>query len=286
MLRMLFSCLVLIVWLHGMSPQGHAGSIAWQSDYTEAKAEAEVAKRLLLVWFFDPTEDNRRFADEVLADSEISQRIAELCVSVKVPLDATRVVDDQPQRLLAHAAFHDLHGRPGLAIIDQTDSSSPHFGRVVSIYPLDKNDLTAERMGVLLDLPPGSLTQRTLIFAVRTHRDRPASATSDMLPLLADESSQHAVHQASICLQGHHGWDQRFHSINARLPTGMVAYEVCAESWPGQTLLDAAEECVDSWRQSSGHWNQVSRRAECYGYDMRRGANGVWYAAGIFARRR
>ena len=31
-------------------------------------------------------------------------------------------------------------------------------------------------MAVILDLPPGTLTQRTLIYAVRTHPERPASA--------------------------------------------------------------------------------------------------------------
>jgi uncharacterized protein YkwD len=107
-----------------------------------------------------------------------------------------------------------------------------------------------------------------------------------MHPLLATEAARHSQHQASINVQGHHGWDARFQNINARLPAGHVSYEVCSESWPGQSLLDAAEECVDSWSQSSGHWGQVSRQAEYYGYDMRRGTNGVWYATGIFGRRR
>jgi hypothetical protein len=114
----------------------------------------------------------------------------------------------------------------------------------------------------------------------------PASASGHMHPLLSVEAQKHSIHQARIHLQGHHGWDARFQAINARLPAGHVAYEVCSESWPGQTMLDAAEECVDSWRQSSGHWGQVSRQASYYGYDMRLGRNGVWYATGIFGRRR
>jgi hypothetical protein len=146
--------------------------------------------------------------------------------------------------------------------------------------------MTAEEFSILLELPAGSLTQRTLIFAIRTHPERPASTTAELLPLLADEASRHAQHQANIRLQGHHGWSERFHSINARLPAGLIAYEVCAESWPGQSLVQAAEECVDSWHQSSGHWRQVSTRPEYYGYDLRRGTNGVWYATGILARRK
>ena len=129
----------------------------------------------------------------------------------------------------------------------------------------------------------GSLTQRTLIFAVRTHPERPASATGHFSYVLARESESHAWHQAHITLQGHHNWNSRFHSINAELPGGLLAKEVCAESWPGQNLLEAAEECVHSWRQSSGHWDAVRSEHVLFAYDMKRGANGIWYAAGIFA---
>ncbi len=265
-----------------------AAQTPWQTDYRASNEEARTAHKLTLIWFFDPgdAEENSRFQADVLDQPAIAERIAATCVAVKLPLDEPLVVDGRTTKLLAHPAFSDLHAGPGVAIIDQRDSSSKHFGRVVSVFPHRRGPIAAEQLAVLLDLPAGSLTQRTLIFAVRTHRDRPGSADGGMLPLLAGEAEKHAIHQASIGLQGHHGWNQRFHSINARLPAGLVAYEVCSESWPGQSLVEAAEECVDSWRQSSGHWNQVSRQADHYGYDMQRGAGGVWYATGIFGRRR
>ena len=53
-----------------------------------------------------------------------------------------------------------------------------------------------------LYLPRGTLTQRTLIFAVRSHAESPASTTGDFSPILARESESHARHQASITLQG------------------------------------------------------------------------------------
>ena len=140
------------------------------------------------------------------------------------------------------------------------------------------------RLAALLDLPLGTLTQRTLIFAVRTHPEQPSSARSHLSPLLAQETESHAYYQASITLQGHHHWESRFHAINARLPAGLLAQEVCAESWPGQTLVEAADDCVHAWRQSPGHWEAVRSRHALFGYDMQRGANGIWYATGIFAR--
>ena len=84
--------------------------------------------------------------------------------------------------------------------------------------------------------------------------------------------------------QGHHNWQNRFERINAKLSAGLLAQEVCAESWPGQGLLEAARECVHSWRQSPGHWDAVKTQHPVFGYDMQRGANGVWYATGIFGR--
>ena len=101
--------------------------------------------------------------------------------------------------------------------------------------------ISADRMAALLDLPLGTLTQRTLTFAVRTHPEQPASAASHLSPLLARETESHSLHQASIALQGHHHWEGRFHAINARLPAGLLAREVCAESWPGQSLVEAAD---------------------------------------------
>lgn len=261
--------------------------VTWLSDYRAACDEARASSKLVLVWFCDAAASPRddAFQREVLSQPSIERRIAQSCIAVQVPLDAQAPSEGKQVALLKHEAFAEMQGRAGLAVVDLTDKASPHYGRVVSVYPFARRCIAADELIALLDLPAGSLTERTLIFAVCTHRDRPQSAASGHHRLLAHETSQHSQHQANLTLQGHHQWERRFHGINARLP-GTVAYEVCAESWPGQPLVEAAEECVDSWRQSSGHWGQVSRQAEHFGYDMRRGRNGVWYATGIFARRR
>jgi hypothetical protein len=185
------------------------------------------------------------------------------------------------QRLMAHPAFADLHERPGVAVIDMRDKTSRHFHRVVSILPFTESTTVGE-LRELLRLPTGSLSQRTLILAVRTHPDSPESARHAFTPLLADECESHAEYQAELGVQGHHDWETRFHRIAGRLGDGQVPQEVCAESWPGQTLWDAAKECVSSWRQSPGHWNAVRTPHPVFGFDMKRGRNGVWYSVGIF----
>jgi len=249
----------------------------------QAKAEG----KMLLLWFADDRDasNNTAFDRDVLQSKPIADRLGNF-ISVKLPLGATVMESGKPITLLKHPSFAELLGQPGLAIIDQRDPNSPHFGRVVSVYPFTKGPISRDRLAVLLDLPTGTLTQRTMIFAVRTHPLRPQSAWSEKSDMLTSETQQHSTYQAAIHRQGHHRWDQRFHQINARLPQSLVANEVCAESWPGQNLVEAAEDCVDCWRQSPGHWDHVRRRHAMFGYDIKRGRNGIWYATGIFASRR
>src|SRR5215475_6391754 len=112
-----------------------------------------------------------------------------------------------------------------------SDEQSPLFRQVISIYSFARGPLSSEKLSLLLDLPRGTLTQRTLILAVRSHSEHPASTTGHFSQILARETENHSSHQASISLQGHHNWENRFHAINAQLPSGLLAREVCAESW-------------------------------------------------------
>lgn len=277
-------CLALIV-LGIVASRGLGGEI-WQTDYFAAREAAVTDGKSLLVWFHP---DKLQAADMEFERTLVAQRFAaarESLVCVKVAKSTKVEIKGEPVWLLGHPAFAELLKSPGLAIIDLRDKASAHYGNVVSVYPFRSGKpIAQDKLQVLLELPTGTLTQRTLIFAVRTHADKPQSTTGIFDPLLASETQKHSVHQASITLQGHHNWERRFQLISARLPDRLLAQEVCAESWPGQNLVEAAEECVHSWRQSSGHWNAVSSAHPRYGYDMKRGKNGVWYATGIFGRR-
>ncbi|MDX1944713.1 MAG: hypothetical protein SFU86_04835 [Pirellulaceae bacterium] len=284
------SALVWLVWATLAISTANAESvapIAWQSDYGAAMDEARFSRKFLLVWFHNPqwSAEDAKFAAAVFEQPDIAERLAKSCIAIKLPVDAKSFASGEEITLLKHGAFRELLDLPGVAMIDLRDKASPHFGRVVSIFPFQERYITREQLRVMLDLPTGTLTQRTLIWAVRTHPERPASASTDLHEVLETETQKHSIHQASITLQGHHNWGSRFHSINSRLPDGLVSQEVCAESWPGQNLVEAAEECVHSWRQSSGHWDAVSRQHVYFSYDMQLGTNGVWYATGIFAQR-
>jgi len=171
-------------------------------------------------------------------------------------------------------------------MIDFRERNSPNWNMVVTQMPFAAIGFPdPHHLSMILDLPPGTLTQRTLIYAVRMHPEGPASASGNVDPILCDEAAKHSQHQADLCVQGHHQWGPRFQRISYRMSNGLTPKEVCAESWPGEDLVDAAIECVHSWRQSPGHWSAVRRHHPRFAFDMKRGRNGVWYATGLFANR-
>jgi len=266
--------------------QAKVPPLRWAADYFQAVETATRRQQLLLIMFRTPGACplGDRFEKETLSDAEIRFRLARM-VCLKLPLDATVLEGNRRVVLIEHPAFAEMQHLPGLAIVDYAHGDPRLYGQVVSVFPfLERQVYSVEQMKAILDLPAGTLTQRTLIYAVRTHPERPASAYGQFDPALAAEAESHSQYQARLMRQGHHFWESRFHRINARLPAGCAAFEVCAESWPGQGLLQAAVECVRCWRLSPGHWRSVSSPCHVYGYDMHRGANGVWYATGIFGR--
>lgn len=261
--------------------------IPWMNDYAKAMAEADLRNKMLFIYFCDDCGDGvcNRFKAETLDDPQVQRKLRDY-VCVQVSMNEKIKIGGKEIKLLEHEAYQEMLGRPGIAIVDYRTGGAKLRGAVVSMFPItEKLWYTPERMAVILNLPPGTLTQRTLIYAVRIHPDRPASANSELSADLVDEAQSHSQYQAAIRLQGHHQWDSRFQRIIGRLPGGLSAREVCAESWPGEHLVEAAIECVRCWRLSEGHWSAVGAPNRFFGYDMKRGDNGIWYATGIFGAR-
>ncbi|MDA7949988.1 MAG: hypothetical protein MPJ24_00740 [Pirellulaceae bacterium] len=262
------------------------------TDYAEAKKNATEKNELLLVVFYPKDQKAKTIDHFAKLQKEIdrSPKSMPAVTSVFLPTDhltqtQKEVSKKRPKILLKTEPFTHLHQKPGLAILDFRNAKSSTYEKTISIYPFQKGLPSDEHFKTLLLLPDGTLTQRTLVFAVRIHPENPRSTSGEPLEVLFDGAEKHSNHQARIRLQGHHNWNRRFHEFNASLPPGMLAQEVCAESWPGEDLYTAALECVSSWRQSSGHWEAVRGQQKYFGYDMKRGSNGIWYATGIFAKR-
>lgn len=102
------------------------------------------------------------------------------------------------------------------------------------------------------------------------------SEPNDMLMKIAQE---HSDYQASIGVQGHQHFDQRYSQL--QLQVGDYKYaEICAESWPEQkdaTPEELGHEAFKCWEASSGHWSVASVKHRFFGAGVAQGNNGIWY---------
>jgi hypothetical protein len=259
--------------------------LCWHNNYADAVNVATREKKMLLVYFSERRLDavHQAFARTTLGDPRVANELSRKYVLCRV-IDREKILFARRRAaLLDHPAFAEMQSRPGIAILDFAHEKAEYYQQVVSAFPFTSGKYyNAAAMLTILALPEGSLTQRTMIYAVRTHPDRPQSTLGEFHPVLAEQAKKQSVRMASMRNQGHHNWGSRAQQISYQV--GGMPQEIVAESWPGETLLEACQDCVDSWRQSSGHWRQVRSRHGIFGYDIQKGQNGIWYATGIFAR--
>lgn len=103
-------------------------------------------------------------------------------------------------------------------------------------------------------------------------------------PTLQAAAEEHADFQAELGLQGHHYWGRRVQELSDALPECEGFKEICAGSWPWNTVEEAAIEMFNSWRQSDGHWQAANGPCDFYGYAMSfNSKKNIWYATGILA---
>jgi len=279
-----FSALLLWVlgtpcFLVAASPEAReTGTLTWHDDYTHAYSVAAEAKKLLLVNFVptEPAEVQSQVEDYIATHPEVQRQLA-ACVLVRVPSGSD---------LHAHRAFAELGGSAGFVVVDLAHEDKPYTGRVVSAFPFASGKYYRWRpayLPAMLVLPAGTLTQRTMVWAVRSHADHPESTDGEVSEVLLEAAGSHSAYQARIGVQGHHQFSTRSSQLRGQLGTGGTMSEVVAQSWSNQSMIDSCIDAVKSWRHSSGHWGQVRRRHTFYGYDIRLGRNGTWYATGIFS---
>lgn len=257
--------------------------LEWRTDYGAAYQAAKQHKRMLLINIVG-TGTQQQGAEQYMAGNSYLQRQLQNVERARLPVNAEITVNGKPQKLLSFPAFSHLQGGPGFVMIDLANTGQPYYGSTVSVLPFASGKYYRWRpdyLSVMLDLPPGTITQRTMVWAVRIHPERPQSTYGTFHPTLAQGAASHSSYQASVGVQGHQHFESRFHQLSGA--AGGSVSEVVAESWPGQNMIDSCIDCVDSWRHSSGHWRGVSRRHRAFAFDIRRGRNGIWYGTGLFA---
>jgi len=93
---------------------------------------------------------------------------------------------------------------------------------------------------------------------------------------LSKMAEGHAISMARRSHQDHNGWEQRFVRVNATI-NPREAWEICAESWPGQSLWESSLDAWGCWRQSPGHWSRANSKTYLYGAGIARSSRGIHY---------
>lgn len=236
------------------------------TDYTAATAEAAKTRKLLAV----------SLGCEVPWES-FRQEWRQHFVFCRLPAEATCQQGDEELPLAKAPYLADLEGR-GVFILDYRHKDYWH--RVVSLLP--RRHVTRAKVLHLLWLPPGTLNQRTMVWALRVHPARPASVYGRPVRQLFEHARANNCRQCAYGVQGHH---------TPLSYLGGKAQEIAASSWPWEhNIVDGALSCVDAWTHSGGHWGAACTPGREFGYDLRRGYEAlqggfVWYATGVFRRR-
>ena len=250
-------------------------------DYAAAGEAARASQAMLLVSVEPNGGDPSDSAGQRLEQADVQEQF----LRSGTPWVFCRLGMHEAGGLAGDPSLAEMRRGPGVFVVDHTGGHLT--GRVVSILPRTAGKyyrFSPSHIDQLASLPSGTLTQRSMILAVRIHPENPQSTFGACNPMLCQEAAAHSAHQARIRTQGHHNWGMRSQRIVGNAGGAGSASEVCAESWENQDLLDSCVDCVASWRQSSGHWSAVRSTQSAYGYDIRRGPNGIWYATGIFLR--
>ncbi|MFL5245487.1 MAG: hypothetical protein ACJ8FY_25615 [Gemmataceae bacterium] len=262
-----------------------ASNPGWHTDYESAYRQAVTDKKDLVIYF---REDSR--LDEALSIKRMRRRSRDY---VFLTIPASYRYDGM--RLLDQPALQDMAGQPGLAIVSLHDRSLPTHNQVISAHPFTGSRYAwapaygPDEIHLILDLPRrATLTQRSMIYAVSVHPERPRSVYAAAHPAFLGHAERHSIRQASMHNQHHANLIATMGVLSSEMGEGVGGgSEVVAESWGnfvgGETVLEAAFSCVDAWRHSPGHWSAVSGNHRYFGYDIARASNGTWYATGIFA---
>jgi hypothetical protein len=257
----------------------------WHADYVKATDQAIKEKKDLVIYFRDQGE-----LDDGLADAEVKKRL-EKFACLRVPTD----YKFDGKKLLDYPVLEDMQGKPGLVVVSYHDRKLPTYGSVISAHPYVGSRYRwvpaygAGQIAITLDLPAiASLSQRSMIYAVRVHPEVPQSVFSVCHPAFLEHAQNHSRQQANTGRQHHANLGAAMGWLQGRSGVGFSgASEVVAESWGrfvgGENVLEASFSCINAWRGSPGHWGSVSRRHSYFGYDIAQSGNGTWYATGIFA---
>ena len=193
-------------------------------DYAAAGEAARAAQAMLLVSVEPTGGDPTDMAGQRLEQADVQERF----LRSGTPWVFCRIGIPEAGVLVADPSLVEMRRGPGVFVVDHT--GGPLTGRIVSILPRRSGKyyrFSPSHIDQLASLPSGSLTQRSLILAVRIHPENPQSTYGFCNPMLCQEAAAHSAHQARIRTQGHHNWASGRNGLSA-MPAAPAPPPRCA----------------------------------------------------------
>jgi hypothetical protein len=278
------------------SPEQLPGSLTWHSDYLAAYFEAAREKRFLLMLFRESIVggDVVTSADSFFAPS--MRPMLEQFSRVELPLNAAMPDNSEPRSveaennlpnlLLKHRSFRHLGVRPGIAVVDLTDPESTNHARVVFVLPLPENGLFGDdELMLALSLPKGAISQRTLLFSIRSIVPDSSLSMRKFSPTLIELAHQNSKYMASVEKIELFEQVARRKQIAGEFGQQAELRELFFATESDTTIHDAARQAVTRWTESSDAFDVLTTPATAMGMDMFQSAeSGRWFVTCFVVR--
>ncbi len=273
-----------------------AEPLSWHNDYLAAYVEASQEKRYLLMLFRESIAGGEPLAttDTVFAPSirpmlEQFSRV-ELPLNAAMPVLSSKANDSQngdlPNLLLKHRSFRHLGMQPGIAIVDLTDPTSTNHARVVSVLRLPGNgQFNDDDLMLALNLPKGSIGQRTLLFAIRSTVPDSSLSMREFSPTLIELAHRNSRYMAQAGQVGSFDEDTRNQRIVQDFGPQAELKELVFATDSETTIREAAFQAVTNWIETSESFDVLDAPVTAMGMDMfQNSESGRWFVTCFVVR--
>jgi hypothetical protein len=278
------------------SPEKLPGTLTWHSDYLAAYFEAAQEKRYLLMLFRETIVGGDEVASTDSFFAPSMRPMLEQFSRVDLPLNAAmpdnsgpgsnETENDLPNLLLKHRSFRHLGVRSGIAVVDLTDPESANHARVVSVLPLPDNGLFSDdELMLALNLPKGAISQRTLLFAVRSTVPDSGLSMRQFSPTLIELAHRNSKYMASVEKIESFEQDARREQIAEEFGQQAELQELFFATESDATIHEAARQAVTRWTETSAAFDVLTTPATAMGMDMfQSSASGRWFVTCFVVR--
>lgn len=270
-------------------PDVPVDSLKWHSDYLAAYVEASQEKRYLLMLFRDAVFGGEPLTsiDDVFAPS--MRPILEQLSRVELPLNAAMPIlsdknnDSQkkglPNLLLKHRSFRHLGTQPGIAVVDLTDPSSPNHARVVTVLPLpETGQFQDDSLKLALNLPKGAISQRTLLFAIRSTVPDSSLSMRKFNSTLVELAHRNSRYMANAGEVGSFDLETRQQRIEQEFGPQAELKQLVFATDSETTIHEAALQAVTNWIETSESFDVLDAPATEMGMEMfQNSESGRWF---------